>query len=162
MRPRAGMNLAGGGGRVDEVEGARSCEARPGCSAASSESAIGERVLGPCIDSSMAKSRPVLSSSRRWLLPCVVGVVVVWRLVFGSRRWFAKRAVRKAVEPMLHQADRLRQYGSPTAPAPRWISQSCRGGPKPATGEFIAFLATRGSSCPSCHSQTVAPAQLVP
>ena len=69
MRPRAGMNLAGGGGRVDEVEGARSCEARPGCSAASSESAIGERVLGPCIDSSMAKSRPVLSSSRRWLLP---------------------------------------------------------------------------------------------
>ena len=42
MRPRAGMNLAGGGGRVDEVEGARSCEARPGCSAASSESAIGE------------------------------------------------------------------------------------------------------------------------
>ena len=92
MRLRAGMNLAGGGGRVDEVEGARSCEARPGCSAASSESAIGERVLGPCIDSSMAKSRPVLSSSRRWLLPCVVGVVVVWRLVFGSRRWFAKRA----------------------------------------------------------------------
>ena len=61
MRPRAGMNLAGGGGRVDEVEGARSCEARPGCSAASSESAIGERVLGPCIDSSMAKSRPVLT-----------------------------------------------------------------------------------------------------
>ena len=28
-------------------------------------------------------------------------------------------------------------------------------------GEFIAFLATRGSSCTSCHSQTVAPAQLV-
>ena len=48
MRPRAGMNLAGGGGRVDEVEGARSCEARPGCSAASSESVIGERVLGAC------------------------------------------------------------------------------------------------------------------
>ena len=57
--------------------------ARPGCSAASSESAIGERVLGPCIDSSMAKSRPVLSSLRRWLLLRVVGVVVVWRRVLG-------------------------------------------------------------------------------
>ena len=83
MRPRAGMNLAGGGGRVDEVEGARSCEARPGCSAASSESVIGERVLGACIKSSVAKSRPVLSSLRRWLLMRVVGVVVVWRRVLG-------------------------------------------------------------------------------
>ena len=97
MRPRAGMNLAGGGGRVDEVEGARSCEARPGCSAASSESAIGARVLGSCIDSSVAKSRPVLSFSRRWLFPCVVGVVGVWRLVFGSRRRFGNH--RKLGQP---------------------------------------------------------------
>ena len=73
----------------------------------------------------------------------------------------AAGATSAAAEPMLHQADRLRQYGSPTAPAPRWIGQSCRGGPKPATGEFAVFLAPRGSSCTSCHSQTVAPAQLV-
>ena len=44
---------------------------------------IGERVLGACIESSVAKSRPVLSSLRRWLLLRVVGVVVVWRRVLG-------------------------------------------------------------------------------
>ena len=41
MRPRAGMNLAGGGGRVDEVEGARSCEARP--AALRRELGVGDR-----------------------------------------------------------------------------------------------------------------------
>ena len=41
MRPRAGMNLAGGGGRVDEVVGARSCEARP--AALRRELGVGDR-----------------------------------------------------------------------------------------------------------------------
>ena len=86
MRLRAGMNLAG-------VEGVWMRWLAHGAArlglllcGESSESAIGERVLGVCIDSSVAKSRPVLSFSRRWLFPCVVGVVGVWRLVFGSRR----------------------------------------------------------------------------
>ena len=89
MRLRAGMNLAGGRGRVDEVVGARSCEARP--AALRRELGVGDRrVSSWCPYRFLGGKKP---SSAKLLAAVVISVFFIAALSGSglssgkSRRW---------------------------------------------------------------------------